>query len=198
MATFLELLADTYTITKRPNLVEETKLAIKVATLKAHQKDFFPKDLYETGVSFLTSSYTQQLDYKTILPRWRAIKYLRKYNALGVPPIAGAFLKLKLPEQVLDSYGVSEENIFYLAGSSFQIRSSTKEKYYLLGCYLNPDITEATFSSWIALDHPYLIVFEAARVLFKSIGFDEQSVEMTRLVAEQYAILQQEITGEGF
>jgi hypothetical protein len=62
---------------------------------------------------------------------------------------------------------------------------------------LQPDVTEAFYTSWIAQDHPYLLVYEAARTLFKTIGFDEQSAQMDRLVQEQFVILKQEVTAYG-
>ena len=62
MATFTELCNDVYTMTKRPDLVAETKLAVKAATLKAHQSDFYPKDIYETGIQFSRSEeHTSEL-----------------------------------------------------------------------------------------------------------------------------------------
>lgn len=195
MATFTELLADVYTLTNRPDLVAETTLAVKAATLKMHQRDFFPKDLFETGISFSTSEYQQQLDYRSILPRYRALKYIRKTDVTAVP---GDFLSVILPEQTLDSYKVTKDNVVYLAGAVLQIRSSTLLQYIILGCYNNPSVDPTAYSSWIALDHPYAIVFEAARVVFKSIGFMEESSQMDRLVQEQVQELDQEISTLGF
>jgi len=195
MATFAELLADIYTITNRPDLVAETKLALKAATLKAHQSDFYPKDLYETGIQWATPAYIQSLEYRSLIPRWRAFKFLRKLDSTG--RIAGDFLPLLTPEQTVDKYNVNREDICYLAGQMLEIRSSTQDHYMLVGCYLQPDVTEAFYTSWIAQDHPYLLVYEAARTLFKTIGFDEQSAQMDRLVQEQFVILKQEVTAYG-
>lgn len=196
MATFAEILADVYIITNRPDLVAETKLAVKVATLKIHQSDFYVKDLYETGASFSTSAYIQQIDYGTLITNWRAFKYLRKYDSVTSTP--GMFFKLETPESILDSYSAAKEDICYLAGSVLQIRSSTQEQYMILGCYINPDVNEATYSSWVARETPYAIVFEAARIVFKQIGFDEQSSEMQKLSMEHIIELRQaNITGAG-
>ena len=52
MASFTSLLNDVYTITNRPDLIAETKLAVKQATLKMHQSDYYPKDLFETGIAW--------------------------------------------------------------------------------------------------------------------------------------------------
>lgn len=194
MATFSELCADVYTITNRPDLVAETKLAVRQATLKMHQSDFYPKDMAETGIVFDTSKTKQSLTYRDIFPRWRAFKYLRKYSD-GNP---GAFLTLLSPEESLDRYAVNKEDICYIAGEQIEIRSSTDLQYAILGCYVNPIITEADFSSWIAVEQPFAIVFDAAALVFKSIGWDEQASMMKQQVGEQVAILKQQITGVGY
>ncbi len=193
MATFAELLADTYIITNRPDLVNETKLAVKAATLKAHQSDFYPKDLYEVGITWPTPDYIQSIEYRTLIPRWRAFKYLRKY-ADSTP---GAFIKLLTPEQTLDGYNINKENVCYLAGEMLEIRSSTQDDYMILSCYINPILDENSYSSWIALDHPYAIIYEAARSIFKQIGWDEQAQQIRQEVGEQYQILKQEVTAYG-
>lgn len=193
MASFAELVADVYTLTNRPDLVNETKLAVKVATLKAHQSDFYPKDLFEVGINWTTPAYLQSIDYRLLIPRWRAFKYLRKYTS-NVP---GIFITLLTPEQTLDRYSINKEDVCYLAGEMLEIRSSTQDDYMILACYINPIVEELAYSSWIALDHPYAIVYEAARSIFKQIGWDEQAQQIRQEVAEQYQILKQEVTAYG-
>ena len=43
--TFAEILEEVYLITNRRDLEAQTKSAIKKATLKAHQSDFYYRDL---------------------------------------------------------------------------------------------------------------------------------------------------------
>lgn len=178
-----ELRAEVYTLTNRPDLVAQTLTAIRAATLKMHQRDFYPKDLFETGIIFTTASYLQQIEYRNLIPLWRAFKYLRKTNLAGTEE--GAFFEVVSPENVLDSYKQARKDICYLAGEVLQIKSSTEVQYTILGCYLNPNVTELGYSSWIALDHPYAIVFEAASSVFKMIGDTEQFAAYTQLAAVQ-------------
>lgn len=185
--TLTELVAAVYELTNRPDLTTLTLQTVKSSTLKAHQSDYYPKDLYESGVDFGASAYYQSFAYRDVLPRWRAVKFFRKYDA--VLESAGVFFTLITPEQVLDSYQVAREDIFYLAGDVFQFRSATEFQYALMGCYLNPDIADATFTSWVALDSPYAIVYDAASIIFKAIGKDEEAAVYRQLVAEQYALL---------
>jgi len=194
---FSELCAEVYTITQRPDKVAETESAVKSATLKAHQSDFYFKDIFESGIVFSTSEFVQNLDYRALLPRWRAIKYLRKYdNTSGTP---GKFLDLIQPEEVLDRFKIQKQDVFYLAGAYIQINSATQEQYYLFGCYLQPDINKDTYDSWIALDHPYAIIFDAAATVFKTIGKDEEAAAYRGLVGEQMLLLKaSNILGVGY
>ena len=169
--TLTELQQEVYTVTNRPDLVAETLLAVRQSTLALHQMDFFYKDLQETGISFTAPAYTQELEYRSLLPRFRALKYLRKSDSLGA--VTGFFTVIT-PEQVVDSYGVDLVDVCYAAGASIEMKSREQFQYAVLGYYENPDISVASYSSWIAQDHPYAIVYEAAEKVFKMIGKSEE------------------------
>ena len=188
MATFTELCDDVFTITNRPDLIAETKLAVKAATLKAHQIDYFAKDIRESGIKFPTSDYYQQLQLRTLFPTFRAIKYLRRWDNSGSGR-AAEFLEITTPLETVDDYGVDKVNIAYLSGDNLSIKAYAPIEYAIVGVYLNPTIVESDYSSWIALDHPFVIVYEAARLVYKQIGFDEQASAFEKLVAEQVALL---------
>ncbi len=196
--TLAELVQEVYTITGRPDRVAETSSAIRAATLKAHRADYFYKDLYENGIQFDSAEFHQQFAYRELVPRWRAFKYLRYYDAVGMAP--GKFLTLVPPEMVLDGiYKIPKEDIVYVAGEYVQIKLSAKQQYFLLGCYLNPNITDAGYNSWIAIDHPYAIVFDAAATVFKAIGKDEEAAAYRSLVASEYTeLISSNIVAEGF
>lgn len=179
-------------LTNRPDLVAETNLAVKAATLKAHQADDWIKDFQEFSIQFSSSEFYQTLDYKNVVPLWRKPKYIRKYDAVYSTP--ADFLTYIDPEKVIDSYGVDRLDIFYVAGANIQIRSSTKLQYILLGAYLNPTVTSLGYSSWIADDHPFAIVYEAVATIFKTIGYDEQVVAYRTMVQEQFQQLRQHAT----
>lgn len=180
------LVNDVYTLTNRPDLVGETLLAVRNATLKAHQSDFFYKDIFETGVVFGFATAQQSLDYKTLVPRWRALKYLRIYTpdsiGGGTP---GDFLDVLTPDELLDSYGYNRNNVCYVAGAEIKIRAAAAQQYFLLGCYVNPDVTPNLFKSWIAAEQPAAIIYEAVCTVFKTIGYDEQANAYRQLALEE-------------
>ena len=193
MATFTELCNDVYTITSRPDLVAETKLAVKAATLKLHQVDYWYKDINEAAIQFTAADYTQQVELKSIFPLFRSLSYLRRFSLDSSNTSSGGeakeFYKIITPDNVVDSYRIDKVNVAYMAGIVCNIKSKELLQYALVGYYALPNVTEAAFYSWIADDHPYAIIFEAARLLFKQIGFDEQSATFEKLALEQVAEL---------
>lgn len=185
--TFNELLQEVYALTNRPDLVAESKSAIKAATIKAHHSDYYAKDLYETGIQFDVEALRQSLDYPSIITNYRTLSYVRRVvdenDADGQP------FTIATPAELMDSYGYNRTDIAYIAGRVLEIRSSVAFTKILLGCYVTPIVTEELYSSWVAELQPYAIIYEACRVIFTTIGYQEQSASYRALVAEEYMML---------
>lgn len=182
--TLTELRQAVYDLTNRPDLVSQTLLAIQKATLKIHHSDFYYKDLRESGLEFSGEAYFQELDYKTLFPLWRALKYLRKYDAVALT--AGKFFDIKEPTDVLDyQYKNELTDICYAAGSVIQVKSSTSFQYAIVGYYTEPDITESGYTSWIAIDHPFAIITEAAATVFRTIGKTDENATYLAMAIDE-------------
>ena len=183
-ATIASLVADTLVIVKRPDLVADVTLHVKNALLKAHSADFWLKDLYETNFQFAVAAPLYAFDYKNLIPRWRTVKYLTIIDPITLDTIRKVD---PIPlEKWIDGYGYTRDYVFYLAGSNLQIRVSGSEQTFGVGCYLYPDTTLIA-PSWIANEYPFAIIYEAARTIFKLIGFDAQSAGAEKLLAEAMA-----------
>jgi hypothetical protein len=187
--TLAELTQEVYGITGRTDRTAETLSGIKSATLKAHQSDYYWKDLLEAAVQFQTAEYLQNWDYRNTVPLWRSGKYFRKYDTSTTPAVAGKIMNKVVPENIFDDYAIEKTEIWYAAGGFIQLKSGTKESTYLFGAYLNPDLTTDKYNSWIAMDHPYAIIFDAAATVFKAIGKDDEAAAYRQLVAEQIAMI---------
>jgi hypothetical protein len=185
MSTSLaQLEADVLTIVKRPDKLDAIALHTKNAILKIHSSDFYLNDLCENAFQFAVSATQYSLDKTSLISRWRKAKY---FNVID--PISGELVKKLTPVPVLntiDSYGYIKDYVFYEAGNYIQIYASGGEQTFGFGAFLYPDTTLST-PSWIVDQFPYAIQYEAARTLFKSIGFDEQSAAMEQLVQEAVA-----------
>lgn len=189
--TFDELKQEIFNLTNRPDLESETESAIKAATLKAHQSDYYSKDIYETVLTTEDTGYIHSIDYPSAIPNFRSLKYIRK-------PDEG-YISIISPEEIFDVYGEQKADIAYIAGRAIELRSSTQINTLIIAAYVNPIVAKLYYSSWVAENYPYAIIFEAARVLFKTIGYDEQSRAYEALVFEQYAALRREaLTDVGY
>ena len=191
--TFDELLAEVYILTNRPDLTAETSSAIRAATLKAHSSDFFSRDLYEVDLAFEFLEYKQCIDIYSLFCNYRALKYLKRYTVIpdgAAGAENGCFLEIVTPEEILDSYHRNRSDIAYVAGRMLEIRAGVNFQHAIMGAYMYPVVTPVSdYSSWVAQLQPWAIINEAARVIFKMIGYDEQSAQYNTLVAEEYQLL---------
>lgn len=181
---FGELYAEVVAITKRPDLQARTEGAIKAATQKMHMADFFYKDLVEVPVQFSEELFIQNFIPTEVLPQFRKVKYIRFWHG-DIDGRVGKFLEPIQIENAVDGYGYHRENVFYMAGQMLQTRTCPAVSRVLFGAYVNPIIAPTDkFSSWIANEVPYAIIYEAARTVFRSISLQEQAQEYQRLTME--------------
>ena len=196
--SFTTMLGSIYALTNRSDLVNETTLALQNATLKAHRSDFYPKDIYETAVACDFLQTNQTLAYKTLIPNWRAPSYVRVYDNSTPPGKPSTMLTLIAPNNVLDDYYNDKTDIYYIAGLQLQIQTSAAAQYYLVGCYIYPAVDTVFYQSWIADEHQSIIVYEAASIVFKAIGYDAQSDKFHNLYMEELNDLRQEVVALGY
>jgi hypothetical protein len=132
----------------------------------------------------------------TDIPNYRSMQYFRK-TALGptafeppllpTPPFPGpefpgwpflfAYLYAELdeisPDDLIDIYNWEKTDVFYVAGTNLNIRSSTPLGNGQFGYYAFPILninSTPLYNSWIAQMFPYAIVYKAAGQIFKKIG----------------------------
>lgn len=187
--TLTELITEVYGITIRPDKDTLTKSMVKAAVLKLHQCDFFSKDLLETLIDFGVPGFFNTFQTANVSVLWRALKYLRRVDVTSGLPVGPPLFIMSAPDVFMDEYQAEKLNVAYEAGLAINIRTKALTQKFALGCYLNPNVTDAGFSSWIAVSHPYAIVFEAAAWVFKSIGKLEEEASMRILAGEQMALL---------
>lgn len=187
--TFDELVAEVISITKRPDLQTKIEANVRAATLKAHHSDFYYKDMFEIPVQFTNQFILQSFIPTDVAPLFRKVKYIRLWQGDIEGDVGKFFTPIQI-ENSVDQYGYIKTDVYYMAGQLLQLRGTQPLNKVLFGCYQHPVITPSTaYNSWIANEMPYAIVYEAARVTFKSISFTEQANEYSALVNEQFAEL---------
>ena len=190
--SYQDLVEEVIRITNRPDLQALTESQIRAATLKAHQKDFFYRDIREVGVEFETPAHITSFRPADVMPRYRKPAYLREWLYDGTSNTegkGGRKFDVIQTSNAQDMYGFFKEDVYYLAGDVLQIRSSRPISHVLFGAYVLPDITPDNYSSWIADEYPYAIIHGAARAVFKAIGASEQAAEQDAQASEWMALL---------
>lgn len=99
------------------------------------------------------------------------------------------FIPVVPPESAMDSYNIMLENVAYLAGTTINIKSSTSVRYLRIGIYQYPDVTVGGYDSWIALDHPYAIIYDATAIVMKGIGKVEEAASYEQMAKQEFALL---------
>ena len=177
---FSSLLNDVYIHTNRPDLVNETTLAIKKATSKAHLSDEFPEDMVQvTAVPTSSDRANEYLLDVSSPPFTRHRKVLQVINS----DTRKALTQVTI-EDLFDAYGMLKSECWYKAGLMYRV-NSTQLASGLDVIYLqNPDTVPDTYTSWIALEHPEAVVEEAASQVFKMIGKDTEFQRYAQLSME--------------
>jgi hypothetical protein len=178
---FSSLLNDVYTHTNRPDLVNETTLAIRKATSKAHGSDEFPEDMVQVTVS--PTAGTNKNEYLldvSAMPFVRHRKILQLINS----GTRRAYEQISIND-LFDSYGNLKQECWYKAGLMYRINASLSSTDTLDCIYLqNPELAPPVYFSWIALEHPEAIVEEAAAQVFKAVGKDAEYQRYAQLSME--------------
>ena len=197
--TFAQLCAEVIKLTARPDRLINVQQAVIATTMKLHTMDLFYKDIVEAVAVFETAAFIQELDTGT-LPRYRSLNHIRKWdpayeqyqltpsllpplygfqNIDGIPTnpnLALKMLDIITPDNIFDMYRTERVDVAYVAGTSIKIKSSTSLTQALVGWYAYPvtGVSAATqystYSSWIATEFPWAIIYDAAGTELFSIG----------------------------
>lgn len=206
MASLASILADVYAMTNRPDLITESTMAVKMATLKAHQSDFFWQDITRVQLNLNPTLEYTEFVISVNFPRFRAFGEIYRAD-----PTTSAFLnpqtgKIRLLDynSIFDGFSSLQNNVAWAVVGSLNVRSYgittvvNPIQTIFVHWYQNPDITNAANLGWLSDVHPYAISTEAARSIFKMIGQDQQAAYFEKLVQEQYQELKiSNITAQG-
>lgn len=218
MATLASLADEVYTITNRPDLVAETLLSLRKAIRKFHGADTFKRDLAITRIDMTAQTPLDPNQYRwsldlSLFPMLRRFKGVNYPTDLTLPinqlpaPLTDwtvGFNRAKefheiAPDNLFDSYGYERQNYFFITGNTVTIKSGWYIDYLDFAYYTWPAIptnSTDTINSWIVNEYPDAVIEEAAGVVFKMIGKDEEFGRFQGLFLENLAIIKASAIGE--
>lgn len=166
---------DVLALTKRPDLADETAIAVRTATLNVHMAEAFPRDAVTQLVKIPNASYITQLDAQVLFPRIRGLSTVRitdtDYNPVEFPEID----IVEMGDLRDPIYKELKNDIAYLAGTAVNIRTSVPTTGYLVEYFQLPLIRREQYNSWIAQLAPDAIVYLAASIVFYTNGNEEKA-----------------------
>lgn len=167
--------------TKRPELVAITDSAIRLATMRAHQVDFFSRDQRNLLITYTPPTtnelYTDIADIYTSAANLRTPYFIQVEDSTTFLPVEN----LKFVSDYRDFYDVYnqvQDSIFTLLGTSLRIRAYTSTGRCRFFYYVNPVTTEVDYSSWIADQHSDELALWAAAIVWARSGFQEIAKSM--------------------
>lgn len=221
----VELTTAVYDLTKRPDMVAETSIFIKSSTLELHLMGKFLRDIQRAKLTFTSSAYIQVYD-TSVIDRYRQSVYMMpsdSYQTITtdlipaclddqsapLPPLAWGYADMDYTgliqpveaDDIFDVQGFRKTNIMYQAGSNLYINSAASIQYAQFAWLAYPDVGDNTYSSWIADQYPYGIIFKATSRILAHIGkqdmartYDNDDPENPGLSTQWIRLIQQNNT----
>jgi hypothetical protein len=181
--TYAELLAEIKLLSKRGDIDDKIAIALRMTTLRAHRLDFFWRDHVEVNISSLsqdTDPTLYTIDVTTQLTRFRQVNYVQYYDPDS--GALGAMLDEIDPSNQTDEYNYWRGNVWYMSGTNLNIRFDYPSNGARLGYWQNPDVSAASYNSWIKDELPDLLVQGSLAYLFNMMGKQEEARALNRMV----------------
>lgn len=178
MTTFQNMRDRVIEYTKRPELTALTDNAIKMATLRAHQVDFFPRDQQNQVLTYIIPTGNQLfVDIPTIfttIPLLRTPDFMQSEDLITLQPTENLEHVTEF-KNFYDEYNVLKSSVFTQMGEALRARFAGATGRARLFYYKNPDVAVATYASWIADLHQEELAMWAAGIIWARSGFQEQA-----------------------
>lgn len=220
-ATLASLADDVYIITNRPDLVNETRVALRKAIFKFHQAETFARDLRTTRLQMALYTPTQpntwryQLDIadEELFPRFRRLSDLSYPMDLVANPWVipqplidyqwvnseSRVIPVVAINNLFDAYRVERPQYAYMAGTALHLKLGWGMDYVDVNYWAYPTVPSDTsdpIGSWICDQYPDAVIEEASSTVFKMIGKDDEASRYLQLFGENLAMLKGTSVGE--
>jgi hypothetical protein len=192
MTTFAEMRTEVIANTRRPELVALTDSAIKMATLRAHHVDFFPRDVGTYPLTYTVPTGNQLFvdiaSVNTLIPDLRTLDFMQGYDPITL--LANENLEYVVDfKNFWDEYNDLRSSVFTTVGDTLRVRFCEATGKATIYYYKNPDVTVADYSSWIADKHKEEVARWAAAIVWQRSGFQEIAAQMQAAILDFKSLL---------
>jgi hypothetical protein len=184
VALWDDLIGEVNSLTKRPDLVTYSNLALRQAVRTAHKSGKFWRDIVSVTVN-IAQDTVQELDILANTTRFRQAAYVKAGTCdIYYDPVT--------IDDLLDADKFVRQDIYWAFGSIIKIRACSPQDSYELAYFQYPDVNPSTFNDWIADQHRDLLTMWAAMTVLGSVGEQEIRGNLEKLALLQLADLQQD------
>lgn len=176
MTTFAAMQALVNANTKRPELVTLTDNAIRMATLRAHQVDFFSRDQFNVPLTYVpllaNEQYKDIPNIYTTIPNFRTPDFIQALDATTLVPCENLEYVVDFKD-FWNEWNDLRASVFTMLGNTLRIRSLADTGRLQFYYYGNPVVSSIGYSSWIADLYPEELAMWAAAIVWMRSGFQE-------------------------
>ena len=167
MTTFADLQTLTIDETRRPELVSLTKSAIRLATTRAHRVASFPRDnrvyqhTYTPGAQ--SAQFVDVQNIYSLMPLLRTVQFCQCIDPTSGLPVEN--LEARDTADVFDKHGVVRQSIYTIMGDTLRIYPLIQSGILNIYHFQDPDVSDTSYSSWIADKYPEELAKWAASII---------------------------------
>lgn len=160
---FTQIVAEVMQITKRPDLLNDTRREVNSAINFCCLEANFARDFVEDSYTIDNTLYQQSI-LLSEFERWRKFRYVRPVNRK-------CYIEQLAPEKVFSPSGREQCDVYYVQGDSVVFKLKELSSALLIGHFRYPPIlTDASPDFWLLDISPYMIIDKAAAKIFKNVG----------------------------
>lgn len=180
------MVADIISITNRPDLADETALALRTATVNCHLSDAYARDVQVSSIQLPSPVYVTTLNIATLFPKLRGLSLIQAMDVNYTPIAVTPDSRMEIIElsDVYDSYGALRNNIAYIAGNQINIRCLINSYGFFVTWFNLPEVKRDTYNSWIANIYPDAILYWAASIVLDTNGNEAKAAKLMKFTQE--------------
>jgi hypothetical protein len=172
-----EIVAEVVETTNRPDKEDTIMRAVRAAVTETHGSARFPRDRVE---EIFELSEPQHLIKLTLPPRFKL------FEGLGAVSDTGAPIRLTTnnnqytrvdPAGIFTTEFQYTQDVYYLAGAAFNIRSSVAVPNVFAIYYRFPEVADTQLETWIMEDQPSLVTDLALSKVYGAFGREKLAAE---------------------
>jgi hypothetical protein len=185
MTVWTDLVADIYVWTNRPDLVNETALALRNAIRTAHRQGVFWRDIVTTSVT-LDVAQVQSFSFSDKCPGMRQLVYIKSPEVPSSETANGTedvYMAEAEPRNLLDLDGYPKTNVYWGIGDVAYIRALNPVATYEIGYTQQPNTNSDTLTEdWLIAEYRDVVILFAASTVLAGIGEKEIKARVDQLL----------------